>query len=227
MMKHIKAKFPKTYHVPWSLGIQSDDKVFKTLEHFHGKEIIVSEKLDGENTTLACDYYHARSLDSQFNWTRSWVAKMHSVMRFDIPDDIKLVGENLFAEHAIRYPDGHLESYFYLFSAWKDLDDGVDFCLDYDETAEYAELLDIPMPKIIGRFIYDEKKLKDIALSLDSNTTEGYVVRTVEGFHRKDFRKHVGKYVRKDHVQDKSEHWLKNAKQNGKLAEIIKPYYMG
>lgn len=230
-MQHVKAKFPKTHHVPWSLGIQSDDKVLKFIKQFYGEEIVVTEKMDGENTTLAHLYYHARSLDSAFNWTRSWVAKMHSVLRFDIPEDMKFVGENMFAEHAIRYPDGFLEGYFYLFSAWKDLQDGTDYCLDYDETVEYAELLDLPMPRVIDRFIFDEKtgekRLRDIALKLDRNITEGYVIRTVKGFHRKDFKKHTAKYVRSEHVQPDSEHWLAGAVQNGKLAEIVKPYYMG
>lgn len=222
-----KRKYPKTFHVPWSGGIQSDDKVFKTMTQFHGKIVVATEKLDGENTTLYSDHIHARSLDSTFNWTRAWVTKMHSVLKFDIPEKLKLVGENLFAEHAIRYQDGVLDSYFYLFSIWEDIiGSDEDFCLDYDDIVQYAELFELPMPKVLFRGVYDEKALIEIAKNLDTTRSEGYVLRTVDGFFRRDFTRCVAKFVRANHVQDNSEHWLKNAKQNGKLSSNVLPSFM-
>lgn len=224
-----KQKYPKTYHLPWSLGVQSDDKLLKSVSHFHGKMVVATEKMDGENTTLSSEYYHARSLDSQFNWTRSWVAKMHSVLKNDLSPGLKLVGENLFAKHAIYYPTNSLEGYFYLFSIWEDLVGGGDndYCLDYDSIVEYAYLLDLPMPKVIYRGIFDEKALIEAAKNLDRETCEGYVLRTVDGFFRNEFTKCVAKYVRSDHVQDDSEHWLKTAVQNGKLPDLVRPRFMG
>lgn len=224
-----KQKYPKTYHLPWSLGVQSDDKVLKSVSHFHGKFVVATEKLDGENTTIASDYYHARSLDSTFNWTRSWVAKMHSILKHELSPGLKLVGENLFAKHAIYYPDNHLSGYFYLFSIWEDVVGGGnnDYCLDYDSIVEYAALLDLPMPKVIFRGLFDEKALEDAAKKLNPEICEGYVLRTVDGFMRNEFTKCVAKYVRKNHVQDTSEHWLKNATQNGKLQSVVQPIYMG
>lgn len=222
----IKQKYPRTYHFEWSLGMQSDDKMLKSMEHFIGKEVVATEKLDGENTTLARDYYHARSLDSNFNWTRSWVAKMHSVLRHELDEGIKLVGENLFAKHAIYYPDFNLDGYFYLFSVWEDLKDGTDFCLNYNDIKEYAEILDLPMPKELYRGVFDEETLRKVAKNLDAGIIEGYVVRTVEGFSREDFSNHVAKYVRANHVQPDSQHWLAGATQNGKLKDKVKPYYM-
>lgn len=44
-------KFPKINHLPWSASITDDDRVIsldKLTETFRGKEIVVSEKLDGE-----------------------------------------------------------------------------------------------------------------------------------------------------------------------------------
>lgn len=223
----IKQKYPRTYHLEWSPGMQSDDKRLESLEFFLGKEIVATEKMDGENTTIAKPYYHARSLDSAFNWTRSWIAKMQSVISHELDDNIKLVGENLFAKHAIHYPDGYLDGYFYLFSVWEDLKDGTDFCLNYNEVEFYAEMLDLPMPKVFYRGIFDEVALRKIAKDLDTGIIEGYVIRTVEGFRREDFSKHVAKYVRANHVQPDSKHWLANAEQNGKLKEKVKPFYMG
>lgn len=227
-IKTSKQKYPKTYHVPWSLAIQSDDKIFKSMSHFHGKFIVATEKLDGENTTLSSTYYHARSLDSAFNWTRSWVATMHACLRYDIPEGMKLVGENLFAKHAIEYPDYSLEGYFYLFSMWEDIiGSEEDYCLDYDDIVSYANLFDLPMPKVLYRGIYDEVALQKIANELDTSRCEGYVIRTVDGFMRSEFTKCVAKFVRANHVQDNADHWLKSAVQNGKLQPNVRPKCMG
>lgn len=226
-IKTSKKKYPKTYHVPWSLAIQSDDKMFKSMQHFHGKEIVATEKLDGENTTISTEYYHARSLDSTFNWTRSWLATMHACLKYEIPEGMKLVGENLFAKHAIEYPDYSLEGYFYLFSIWEDIvNNEEDYCLDYDDIVSYAALFDLPMPKVLYRGIYDEAALKKIAAELDTTRCEGYVIRTVDGFMRSEFTRCVAKFVRANHVQDNSEHWLKTAVQNGRLPDVVKPSYM-
>ena len=34
-------KYPRTYHLPWSPGITDDDRMHKTTDHWHGKEIVV------------------------------------------------------------------------------------------------------------------------------------------------------------------------------------------
>lgn len=41
-------KYPRTYHLPWSPGRSSDDKILKNVDHFKGKSVVVSLKLDGE-----------------------------------------------------------------------------------------------------------------------------------------------------------------------------------
>lgn len=55
-------KYPRTYHLPFSLGKTNDDKVLSNTDHFKGKMVVITEKMDGENTTLYSDYLHARSL---------------------------------------------------------------------------------------------------------------------------------------------------------------------
>lgn len=68
-----KIKYPRTYHLTWSPGTTSDDKILTTTSQFDGKEVIVTEKMDGENCTIGSDYTHARSIDSQHHSSRSWV----------------------------------------------------------------------------------------------------------------------------------------------------------
>lgn len=223
----IRRKYTRTYHVEWSKGVQSDDKILKDLSCFEGLEIVVTEKLDGECTTLTSSYMHARSIDSLFNYTRSWVSNMHSGIKYSIPNDIRLVGENLWGKHSISYPDNSLEGYFYLFSVWKEKEDGSDFCLDYDSIVEYSEMFDLPMPKVLYRGVFCEKKLRELSELVDTSKSEGYVIRTTKSFDRKDSNSHLAKWVREGHVQPNSKHWLKDAKQNGKLKLKVKPKFMG
>ena len=63
-------KFSRTFHMPESPGVTSDDKVLKSLDHFIGKEVVITEKADGENTTHTRTKTHARSVDSKAHWSR-------------------------------------------------------------------------------------------------------------------------------------------------------------
>lgn len=220
-------KYPRTYHLPWSEGMTSDDKLIPDhlLNDFHNQEVIVTEKLDGECTTLYHDYIHARSLDSRHNFSRDWVKKMHSVIRFDIPENFRFVGENLWAEHSIRYEDYKLQGYFYLFAIF----DENNHIIDFDDMVEYAQLLDLPTPNILYRGIYDEKAIKNIAQTMDTEKHEGYVLRLkslIKQNPETEFMNGVAKFVRKNHVAENSDHWLSNIKQNGILSDDIKPAFM-
>ena len=57
-------KYPRTFHLPISPGVSSDDKVHKDISILNNKEVVVTLKMDGDNTSIYNDYYHARSLDS-------------------------------------------------------------------------------------------------------------------------------------------------------------------
>ncbi len=60
--------YPRTRHLPWSPGGSTDD--LRLLEGepetmFCGRRVIVTEKLDGENTSMYNDILHARSKDGR------------------------------------------------------------------------------------------------------------------------------------------------------------------
>ena len=42
-------KYGRTFHLPISLGATSDDKILTSLEGLSGDDLIVTEKMDGEN----------------------------------------------------------------------------------------------------------------------------------------------------------------------------------
>lgn len=39
-------KYPRTYHLPWSKGTTSDDKITKSISSILNKRIIILEKID-------------------------------------------------------------------------------------------------------------------------------------------------------------------------------------
>lgn len=192
-------KYPRTTHVPWSQSADADDVILPDTRIWDGHEVVVTEKLDGENTSLYRDYLHARSVDNRYHPSRDWIKGYHGSIRYLIPEGYRICGENMYAEHSIRYEN--LESYFYVFSVWNDQN----FALSWDETVEWAALLGAPTPAVLYRGLWDEKQIQD--LKIDTEQVEGYVVRPVAGFAYSEFGQRVGKWVRSKHVRT-SEHWM-------------------
>lgn len=216
------AKYPRTYHLPWSPGTTSDDRILPDVNHFEGQEIIVTEKLDGENTSMYRNHIHARSLDSQHHESRNWVKALHGHIKHEIPESFRICGENVYAKHSIHYR--FLKTYFYVFGMYDDK-----ICLSWDETIEFTKLLGLQTVPVLYRGIWDEEKVKACftGRSTASNLSdhlkdeeyldpqEGYVVRVTAAFpyDAQDdglSSKYTAKYVRAKHVQT-SVHWMSEA----------------
>lgn len=193
-------KYPRTNHLPWSPGVNDDDRVLGSLSHFEGKRVIVTEKMDGENTTFYDDHIHARSIDSRGGEDRAWVKQFWATIAYEIPELWRICGENLWAEHSIHYDN--LKSYFYGFSIWNEKNE----CLSWDETLEWFELFNITPVPVLYDGIWDEKKIRAIEKDLKWESNEGYVVRLAESFTYGQFKNSIAKFVRKGHVQT-TKHW--------------------
>ncbi len=197
-------KYPRTPHLPWSPGASSDDVRILNTDVFQQREVIVTEKMDGENTTLYCDHIHARSIDSRHHPSRDWVKRWHNTIAHDIPQGWRICGENLYAQHSVVYQQ--LTSYFYGFSLW----DEQNQCLSWADTLEWFALLSINSPPVLYQGIWDEATIR--AIHIDAEAMEGYVVRLAAAFAYEDFARSVAKWVRPHHVQT-DQHWM--------FAEII------
>lgn len=195
----MKVKYPRTFHVPFSLGVTSDDKKLTSLDHFIGKEIVMTEKRDGENSTISKEYTHARSLDSVDQPYRHWLKGLWSTIQYDIPNEWRICGENLYAKHSILYTD--LTTYFEVFSIWNE--DNV--CLSWNDTEDWCKLLGLTTVPVIWRGIFDEKFLRDY--KFDTDKQEGYVIRLADSFKFEDFDTSLAKFVREGHVTT-SNHWM-------------------
>lgn len=204
-------KYPSTLHLPWSPGIGRDDKIVKSIDHLLGKNIVITEKLDGENTSFFIDKIHARSADSGHHESRSWVKNYWSELCHRIPEDVQIYGENLYAKHSIHYID--LDTYFYGFMALKK-----NTVLSWPDTLSLFSSIGIkPVPTLsfgpLSKEYIQKRLIKPLFPATLGSETEGYVLRIVDEFSIKDFDKNIFKYVRKDHVQT-DKHWTKTWVKN-------------
>lgn len=195
-------KYPRTFHLPWSPGRSSDDKVLKSTDHFTGQEVVVTEKLDGENTTMYPDRIHARSVTYVPHPSRTWVRALHAQIAHEIPPGMRISGENVYALHSIPYTG--LPGYFFVFSIWEG-----DRALSWDDTVEWAELLNLPTVPVLYRGPWDERKIAALTNRRGAyGEMEGYVVRLARSFTVSEFPRAIAKFVRAGHVGGTEEHWL-------------------
>jgi hypothetical protein len=213
-------KYPRTYHLPWSPGMNRDDRMMSDVKIFEGQEVMICEKLDGENTTWHPYHIHARSIDTDSHPSRNWVKALHAQKGWQIPEGWRVCGENMYQKHAIHYTNENgnpLKSYFYMFSIWDDKN----ICLSWEETEEWAELLELDLVPVLYKGIWDMDVIEDLNKKMESNpnTIEGYVVRLSREYHYSEFRNVCGKYVRRDHVQNNHGHWKQQKIVKNELRE--------
>ena len=201
----MRIKYPRTFHVPWSPGATSDDKIHEDVEAlFSGHEVVVTEKLDGENTTIYSDgYCHARSMDSAHHPSRAWVKALAADVGPSLPEGWRVCGENLFARHSLGYD--RLKTYFYVFGIY----DQDNRCLSWDETVEWAALLGLELVPLLYRGPWNAEAIRSLwtGKSTVGDEGEGYVIRRAASFGYEVFRASTAKYVRPQHVTS-DEHWM-------------------
>lgn len=216
-------KYPRTYHLPYSPGATKDDKKLYEgwFDNFRGKEIVITEKLDGENIHMSSKDCYARSdgAPTRSPWSRNiwdpngglyWRIKQY------IGENETIFGENLYGEHSICY--NKLNDYFHLFAA----NDGVNW-YSWDEVKMLSDIMNIKhVPELWRGVVADENSLKTLVdfytkeSSVYGDTREGVVVRITDSFPIDDFKNNVCKWVRPNHVQT-DEHWTRHWKK----AELI------
>ena len=194
-------KYPRTFHLPWSMNISNDDKVLKSTEYFEGKDIVITEKMDGENTTICFEKAYARSIDSNNHPSRDWIKALWARIRYDIPEGWKICGENMYARHSIGYTN--LPSYFLVFAIISEKNQ----FLTWEETKIKCKQWNLQTVPEIWTGNYSEKEIRKFDDIVKTNKAEGYVIRNTKRFYHEEYQKNVAKFVRKYHVQT-DEHWL-------------------
>ena len=194
-------KYARTFHLPQSPGTTADDKVMASLDGLRVPDLVVTEKMDGENTTIHAGGTHARSPDSRHHPSRDWLKAFAAGISPQLAPDERIVGENLFARHAVVYDA--LPSFFLGF-AW--ITDGT--VRSWDETlGRFADLGIVPVP-LLHRGPWEDGLVERLAAGLDPTRQEGFVVRVADAFPEAEMPTRMGKWVRAGHVQSEV-HWSK------------------
>lgn len=210
----MRTKYPRTKNLPFSQSNSSDDVWWKDCAAFEGKHVVVTEKLDGECTTIYPDgWTHARSLDSGPHPSRSWIKQYAASWAYEIPQGYRVCGENLYAWHSIFYTE--LPTYFFVYGIY----DADNLCLSWKDTEEFCQLLGLHTVPVLYRGLWDEEKIRCGWTGIGTFPTfvlpdqatrceaEGYVVRTEVGFPYDQFAEHCAKMVRAHHVQT-DQNWM-------------------
>lgn len=193
---------PRTYHLPWSAGMNDDDRMMPDVSSMEDQDCVVMDKMDGESNSVYTRHFHARAPDGRRKPWQGPVRAEVAEWQYNIPDEWRVVGEGLYARHSIAYES--LPCWFMGFQVWNERN----VCLSWDDTIEWFELIGVtPVPVLYrGPFdrrlietMYDEKK--------DRDTREGYVVRLARAFEYREYPRAVGKYVRQGHNQTVKHGW--------------------
>jgi hypothetical protein len=214
-------KYNRTFHLPWSKGATSDDKIAHDISALLNVPIVITEKLDGSNVSLEAEGCYARTHASapthaSFNGLKA----LHASIKHLIPPEVQIFGEWLWARHSIDYDK--LPGYFLAFNV-RLLD--TNMWEPWEMVKEWAKEIGVhTVPLLFQGIIKSETELRDITESLVSQpsaygpTREGVVIRVAGGFEDKYFSKYVAKWVRANHVQT-SEHWKNQQIVKNKLAQ--------
>lgn len=208
-------KYPRTYHAPWTGSTTKDDKVCKNDDHFQGKEVVATIKMDGENTTMYQDYIHARSINSGPHETRNKVKDIWAQVGYQLSKGERICGENLYAKHSIAYEG--LPSYFMVFSWWEE-----STCLSWEDTVFNAAVLELDVVPVMYEGTYDRDLIQEIyERDFKGEGCEGYVIRLAGEFEYGQFKNSVMKYVDpkfRQKVNSAHGHWISKKIEPNKLA---------
>jgi hypothetical protein len=204
-------KYNRTFHLPWSPGATNDDKIAASVDSLLGVDIIITEKMDGSNTSLEFGGCFSRSHSgSPSHASFDGLKALHSAIKWQIPQGIQLFGEWCFALHSIAYQE--LPGYFLMFNV-RDLNTPVPIWYSWEEVELWAEEINVStVPVLFKGQVHSEKELKELVESFMIQTSrcggirEGVVVRVARSFQDSEFSQCVMKCVRANHVQT-SEHW--------------------
>lgn len=231
-------KYFRTSHTPWSLGTTKDDKRVRSVSHLLGLELVVTEKIDGENQTWTDSAVFARTHDGEVSHpSNGWSKMLHAERRHLIDPGLSVFLEYTFALHSIWYGRMAQErAYAHVFGV---RDDTTGMHWGWDDVLLMAGILELPTVPVLFRGVVeradDLKRLmpgdgksssawqgvpirmegREVMLAPNitamSNIREGEVARVTSTFadDKVSVAKSIVKSVRLGHVQSE-DHWKEN-----------------
>lgn len=220
----MSAKYPRSFHLPWSPGGTSDDKRLAAADvaPLLGAEIVVTEKCDGSNLTYTRKNVFSRSHSGPPGHASFDLAKAtHGQIGYLIPDGISVFCEYCYAVHSIEYEG--LPDYSLVFGV---RDDARGVWWEWDMVVAQAADLGLPtVPVLFRGAVGTERELEALTTALAAEPSEfggpreGVVVRRAGEFLDADFARNIAKWVRSDHVTT-DEHWTHQAVRPQRLRPL-------
>lgn len=209
-------KYFRTYHLPFSLSVTSDDKRLDNCDLLLNKRVILTRKMDGSNVCLEHNALFARSHSGMPSHPSFDLLKAKwAAIKVNIPNEYSLFGEWLFAVHSIKYSNFSNRLYKFPFMLFGIRDNVKNEWMSWDDVVLISHCLSMDtVPVLHDGFFTDETNLRDIVHSVHSTPdsfysgeNEGVVVRLADCFSVSESNMSVAKFVRKDHINTSDDHW--------------------
>lgn len=216
-------KYNRTFHVPWSPGGTSDDKISKDISTLLNVPLVITEKVDGSNTSLEREGCFARThAGPPTHESFDGLKALHSQVRYLIEPNDQIFGEWCYALHSIPYDK--LPGYFLAFGMRTFANESGTW-QSWEFVEEWAKEIGVAtVPVLWSGIVKKESELQELTEELAEqpsalgNIREGVVIRIADTFQDADFSKFVMKWVRPNHVQT-SDHWRSQDIVKNKLAK--------
>jgi hypothetical protein len=218
-------KYPSTPYLPMSPGSEPNDINLTDVKPFLNQPLVITIKMDGSNTLLTHDRVAARNGVRADHPSFDWIKAQYPYMMKDIPPNMQVFGENMYARHSIHYKGPlALDAQFYVFGAY---DIYTQIFEGWDVVEQCSNALGMPTVPVIAEWVEwsDEwalvADLTKMAKKVIKQGHEGIVVRTAYPFPYGNFEGYetrnsndgrrwrvnaIAKYVRPNHVQT-DDHW--------------------
>jgi hypothetical protein len=220
-------KYPHTPYLPFSPNSDEKDveeSGYMSIGNLLNKPLYFSVKMDGSNVVLTRDYVAARNGHDAIHKSYDMLKSIHAQIKHDVPEDLMIFGEWLYAKHSIHYTDKlRLHNPLQIFGMynkkthmWLSIPDMNSICAQFIKKYnvfyapytpnEYSYISTLANTKVYTT----EKELKSEIIRMGNRVIkeghEGIVVRNLYAFHHAKWGENIAKYVRANHVQT-DEHW--------------------
>jgi hypothetical protein len=192
------------------------------MDRLIGVPIVLTEKMDGSNTSLEREGCFARThAGAPTHKSFDQLKALHATIKHLLPKHIQYFGEWCYAKHSIAYEE--LPGYFLMFGirelqiagyniGGKEGED-LSYWYDWQTVEDMATILGVhTVPVLFKGQVSSEKELQELVErlmkqpSVCGGVREGVVARVNGTFKEPEFSSCVMKCVRANHVQT-TEHW--------------------
>ena len=217
-----KVKYPHTPYLTFSPNADEKDVAesgYMDLKNLLNKPLYFTIKMDGSNVVLTKDYVAARNGYDATHTSYDMLKSIHARIKHEIPEDLMIFGEWLYAKHSIHYTDTlkvhDLLQVFGMYNKkthmWLSIPEMNTICAYF--VKHYRTLYGVGSPygfnylnSIADNKIYTtEKELRSTIIRYGNEVIkrghEGIVVRNLYAFHYGNWNENIAKYVRDNHVQ--------------------------